>query len=186
MDDAHIVSLFWERNEDAIPATAKKYGAFCYSIAKNILYSHEDAQECVNDTYLHAWNAMPPHRPNCLQAFLGKLTRNLSFNRYKYNTALRRGGGEFSLALEELGDCVSGTDDVAQQLYHKICIEAINDFLRALPQRSRSIFLCRYWYGDSTADIANRFGMTQSAVLMSLSRLRAKLRCYLVERGIQP
>lgn len=183
MDDDRIVGLFWQRSEDAIPATAEKYGAFCYCIAKNILYSHEDAEECVNDTYLQAWNAIPPHRPGCLRTFLGKLTRNLSFNRYKHNTALKRGGGELPLVLEELSGCVSGTDDPQQALDRKACVEAINDFLRDLPQRSRSIFLCRYWYTDSIESIARRFGMNQGAVAMTLSRLRGKLRRHLAERG---
>lgn len=144
MDDDRIVDLYWSRSEDAIPATAEKYGTFCYCIAKNILYSHEDAEECVSDAYLQAWNAMPPHRPNCLRTFLGKLTRNLSFNRYKHNTVLKRGGGNLPLVLDELSGCVSGSGDPQQALDRKVCVEAIDDFLGALPQRSRSIFLCRH------------------------------------------
>ena len=111
MDDAQIVQLYWDRNEQAIHATSDKYGNYCTSIAKNILGNQEDAEECVNDTYLNAWNAMPPHRPSILSAFLGKITRNLSFNRYKHNTADKRGGGEIPAVLEELSDLVSGKDD---------------------------------------------------------------------------
>ena len=184
MEDAYIVNLYWSRNEDAIPKTAEKYGPFCYTIAKNILTFHEDAEECVNDTYLQAWNAMPPHSPGCLRTFLGKLTRNISFNRYKHNTAAKRGGGQIDLVLEELAGCVSGSDDVQSQLERKACIEAINAFLKALPPQQRSIFLSRYWYTDSVADIARRFQMTTGAVAMTLSRLRKKLRRHLEQEGI--
>ena len=110
MDDANIVQLYWDRNEQAIPATADKYESYCTSIAKNILGNHEDTEECVNDTYLNAWNSMPPHRPSILSTFLGKIVRNLSFNRYKHNTADKRGGGELPVVLEELSDLVSGKD----------------------------------------------------------------------------
>ena len=106
MDDEKIVQLYWNRDEQAIPATAQKYGNYCTSIAKNIIGNLEDAEECVNDTYLNAWNSMPPHRPGVLSTFLGKIVRNLSFNRYKYNTADKRGGGELPLVLDELSDLV--------------------------------------------------------------------------------
>ena len=108
MDDANIVQLYWDRNEQAIPATADKYGSYCTSIAKNILGNNEDAEECVNDTYLNAWNSMPPHRPSILSTFLGKIVRNLSFNRYKHNNADKRGGGELPVVLE---DCVRDVGD---------------------------------------------------------------------------
>ena len=108
MDDAQIVRLYWDRDERAISATAEKYGNYCAAIARNILSSNEDAEECVNDTYLHAWNSMPPRRPNILSAFLGKLTRNLSLNRYHRNTANKRGGTEVPLVLEEIAELVSG------------------------------------------------------------------------------
>lgn len=184
MEDAYIVNLYWARNEEAIPKTAEKYGNFCYTIAKNILLYHEDAEECVNDTYLQAWNSMPPHSPSCLRTFLGKLTRNISFNRYKHNTAAKRGGRQLNLVLEELAGCVSGNEDVQSALDRKICVDAINAFLKDLPQQQRSIFLCRYWYTDSIADIAKRFDMTVGAVAMLLSRLRRKLRRHLEKEGI--
>ena len=184
MEDAYIVNLYWARNEDAIPKTAEKYGWFCYTIAKNILTFHEEAEECVNDTYLQAWNAIPPHSPGCLRTFLGKLTRNISFNRYKHNTAAKRGGGQMDLVLSELGDCVSGNDDVQSQVERKLCVEAINTFLRSLPQQKRSIFLCRYWYADSIADIARRFDLSTGAVAMTLSRLRRNLRRHLEKLGV--
>lgn len=182
MDDAKIVQLFLERNEQAIPATADKYGNYCTSIAKNILGNLEDAEECVNDTYYNTWNAIPPHRPQMLSAFLGKIVRNLAFNRYKCNTADKRGGGEIVLVLDELTDCVSGKDDVEQAYEYKELVAAINDFLDTLPAEKRNIFVCRYWYTDSISDIAARYDMTYAAVSMTLNRLRTKLHNYLVER----
>lgn len=183
MDDAEIVQLFLERDEKAIPETASKYGNYCTSIAKNILGNNEDAEECVNDTYLRTWNAIPPHKPKKLSTFLGKIVRNLSFDRYKRNKADKRGGGEIQLVLDELEGCVSGSDNVEQAYETKELTCVINDFLAELPEDKRSIFICRYWYTDSISDIADRYRMTGSAVAMMLKRLRMKLQNYLAERG---
>lgn len=183
MEDAKIIELYWDRNEQAIPETSAKYGHYCSSIAKNILGNQEDAEECVNDTYLNAWNSMPPHRPGMLATFLGKITRNLSFNRYKYNTAEKRGNGEMSVVLDELAEVVSGREDVEQQLEYKELEIAINDFLRSLPVKKRKIFVCRYWYADSVSEIAAKFGMREGTVSMTLNRLRNRLRTVLEERG---
>lgn len=183
MDDAAIVQLYWDRDEGAIPATADKYGSYCTSIARNILGNREDTEECVNDAYLSAWNAMPPHRPGILSAFLGKLVRNLSFNRYKHNTAGKRGGGELPLVLDELSELVSGRDDVEQTLCCKELVRSIDAFLAGLTPEKRSIFVSRYWYADSIADIAARHGRKSGAVAMQLSRLRLQLHAHLSERG---
>jgi RNA polymerase sigma-70 factor (ECF subfamily) len=185
MRDVTIVQLYWDRDEQAIPATEDKYGNYCTAIAKNILGNKEDAEECVSDTYLNAWNSMPPHRPSVLSAFLGKITRNLSFNRYKHNTADKRGGGELPAVLDELADCVSCSDDMEQEFNRQELVRAINGFLDALPRDKRSIFICRYWYTDSISDIADRHGMKEGAVSMTLSRLRASLHDYLLERGFE-
>ena len=185
MDDEKIVQLYWDRNEQAITATADKYGSYCASIAKNILNNKEDAEECVNDTFINAWNSMPPHRPSILSAFLGKITRNLSLNRYKYNTADKRGGGEVALVLDEIAELVSGTDSVEQKIHHKELLKAIDAFLDRLPPNKRSIFVCRYWYYDSISDIASRFGVTENNVSVTLNRLRLKLRNDLLERGFE-
>jgi RNA polymerase sigma-70 factor (ECF subfamily) len=185
MDDDKIVRLYWERDEEAISATSQKYGGYCKSIARNILGNNEDADECVSDTYLNAWNSMPPHRPRVLPAFLGKITRNLSFNRYKHNTAEKRGGGEITAVLDELSDCVSGGDDTQQEFNRQELVKAIDDFLNTLSPNKRSIFICRYWYTDSISDIARRHGMKDGAVSMTLNRLRAKLHDYLLERGFE-
>ena len=185
MDDGRIVQLYWERDERAIPATSDKYGGYCTSIAMHILGNQEDAEECVNDTYFNAWNAMPPHRPGILAAFLGKITRNLSFNRYKHNTADRRGGGEMPTVLEELSDLVSGKGDVEQAFDQKELTQAIDGFLDHLSPKKRSIFISRYWYTDSISEIAVRHNMNDGAVSMTLNRIRLKLHNYLLERGFE-
>jgi len=183
MDDEKIVQLYFDRNEKAIEETANKYGRYCTSIAMNILANREDAEECVNDTYLHTWNSIPPHRPTVLSTFLGKIVRNLSFNRYKHNTADKRGGGEIPLVLDELTECVSGHDDVPSGCVMKELVSAINDFLDTLPEIKRNVFVCRYWYTDSVTDIAARYGMERAAVSMMLSRTRTQLHNYLTKQG---
>ena len=162
VDDNKIVQLYWDRNELAIPATSEKYGNYCASIARNILGSAEDAEECVNDTYWNAWNSMPPNKPAMLSAFLGKITRNLSYNKFKQASANKRGCGEPPAVLEELSDILSGGDDVQQALDHKELAAEINAFLGALSPEKRSIFVCRYWYGDSVSEI-ERGKSTESA-----------------------
>ena len=181
MEDKVIVQMYWDRNQNAIGETARKYGAYCLSVASNILELREDAEECVNDTYLGAWNSMPPHRPSVLATFLGKITRNLAINRCKYLTAQKRSVNLQSV-LTELDGCV--VDDPERQLDSRQLGEALNGFLKALPERKRSLFLCRYWYADSVAVIARRFRMTEGAVTMQLKRLRQQLRGYLEERGV--
>ena len=183
MEDSKIVQLYWSRDEKAIDATADKYGRYCASIARNILGNREDAEECVNDTYLHAWNAMPPHRPGILSTFLGKITRNLSFNRYRYNTADKRGSGETAVVLEELLDIVSDGENPEQAMEYRELVKAIDAFLAGLPARKRRIFVCRYWYFDSVSGIASQFQMTENNVAVTLNRIRAQLRDYLLEGG---
>ena len=183
MDDSKIVQLYWDRDEQAIPATSDKYGTYCISIAQNILGNQEDAEECVNDTYMSAWNSMPPHRPNILSVFLGKITRNLSLNRYKQNTAGKRGGGEVPVVLDEIAELVSDTGSVEQEVDRRELVKAIDAFLDRLPTDKRSIFICRYWYFDSVSKIAARFGMTENHVSVTLNRLRVKLHNDLLERG---
>ena len=185
MDDPKIVQLYWDRNEQDPTATADKYGNYCITIAKNILGNKEDAEECVNDTYMRAWNSLPPHRPNILSTYLGKITRNLSFNLYKRNTADKRGGGEVPVVLDEIVDLVSDTDDVEKEIDRRELVKAIDDFLGKLPADKRSIFICRYWYFDSISNIASRFGMTNNYVSVLLNRLRLKLHNYLLERGFE-
>ncbi len=182
MDDDKIVELYWNRDEAAITATSDKYGAYCLSISQNILGNREDAQECVNDTYLKAWNTIPPHRPAMLSTFLGKITRNLSFDRYKASRRDKRGGSQTALVLDELGEIIADkrSDD---EFDRKELLESINAFLSSLPPDKRKMFVCRYWYAYSIPEIAKRFGMTENNVSVSLNRTRQKLRNYLKERG---
>ena len=183
MDDNGIIQLYWDRSDQAITATSEKYGHYCKAIAKNILSNEEDAEECVNDTYLSAWNAMPTHWPEHLATFLGKITRNLSFDKYRRDHAQRRGGGEIALVLDELADCVSDADNVEQIIDRQELIKTIDSFVRSLSTDKRNIFVRRYWYADSVSDIAKAYGMLQVTVSKTLERTRKQLKAYLTERG---
>ncbi len=181
MDDELIVQLYWDRSESAIGETDRKYGSYCKSIAYNILQNIEDAEESVNDTYMDAWNAMPPHRPSILATFLGKITRRISIDRWRSQNRLKRGGGEITLALEELDECLSDSQNVEKEIERKELAELINCFLDALPVTERRVFLSRYWYMDSIKEIAQKFGFSQSKVMSMLHRLRKRLRQNLEE-----
>ena len=183
MEDTKIIQLYWDRDETAIPATSEKYGAYCTSIARNILKNEEDTEECVNDTYFKAWNAMPPERPSILSAFLGRITRNLSFNRYRLLHTQKRGGGEVPLILSELGDCVSGRESVEQEFDRKELLAEINLFLARLTKEKRQMFVRRYWYAEGIGKIAKRFGVSEGSVTMTLKRVRKQLKEVLVEQG---
>ncbi len=185
MDDTGIIQLYWDRNDQAIKVTSDKYGHYCKAIARNILNNEEDAEECVNDTYLNAWNSMPPHWPEQLATFLGKITRNLSFNKYKHNHTEKRGGDEITLVLDELVDCISDIDDVEQVIDRQELIKTINSFVKSLPVSKRNIFVRRYWYVDSVAEIAHDNGMLQGTVSKTLERTRKQLKVYLIERGFE-
>lgn len=183
MDDRDIIQLYWDRNDQAIGETSEKYGRYCKSIAKNILGNEQDAEESVNDTYLSAWNAMPTHWPEQLATFLGKITRNLSFNKYKFNHAQKRGCGEIVLVLDELADCVSGIDNVEQEIDRRELVKAVNAFVADLSEVKRNLFVRRYWYADPISEIARAHGMRQGNVAKILERLRKQLKIYLTERG---
>ena len=183
MEDGRIVELYWARDQGALSTTAEKYGAYCGTIAGNILGSAEDAEECVNDTWLRAWNAMPPERPRVLSACLGRITRNLSLSRLAKLRAEKRGGGQAEAAIDELGDLVSDRDTPEAALDRRELVRAIDGFLGTLPRNRRELFLRRYWYFDSIPALASRFGMTENNVSVTLSRLRHALRDYLTERG---
>lgn len=176
MEDKQIVELYFARSEDAIAQTDKKYGPYCYHIAYNILTNKEDAEESVSDTYMTAWKAIPPRRPNVLSAFLGKITRHISIDRWRARSAYKRGGGEIPLALEELENCVAGLQDVEMEYQRKELVRAYIRFLDVLPITERRVFLLRYWYLESIDDIANKFGFSQSKIKSMLHRTRIKLR----------
>lgn len=185
MEDERIVLLYWDRDEAAISESSMKYGAYCTSIAQNILKNPADAEECVNDTWLHAWNAMPPHRPSLLSTFLGKITRNLSFDLYRKMHRKKRGGSQMDTVLDELEECVSGKDDIERQWEMKELIAEINQFLQKLPEEKRCMFVLRYWYVDSIGEIADRLGRSENYVSVTLNRIRGKLHTHLTERGFE-
>lgn len=184
MDDRQIIDLYWARSEAAISETANKYSRYCHTIAYNILHSNEDAEECVNDTYLRAWGRMPPQRPDLLSAFLGKITRNLSLNRYEKYTARKRGLGQVPLALDELQDCIPAASSVEQTVEDAELAEIFNYFLAALPTDTRKIFMRRYWYLSPIKEIAEDWGFSESKVKMILLRTRNKLKQTLEKEGI--
>ncbi len=185
MDDKNILELFWERSEKAVTEVSAKYGRYCSGIAMQILHSPPDAEECVNDTWLHAWNSIPPSRPNILQAYLGKICRNLSLDRWKKLTAQKRGGSQVELMLEELGDCIPSSDSVQQEVEGKALAQIISAFLKEQPESSRYLFVRRYWYGDSIADMAKKNRVTESYVKTTLFRMRQKLKERLEKEGVQ-
>lgn len=183
MEDAAIVELYWQRSEEAIPETERKYGKYCGTIAQNICHSPEDAEECVNDTWLRAWNAMPPNRPSVLSAFFGKITRNLSFDRYKMLHRKKRGSGQIELVLDELEEVVSGSESPEGAFMQKELAAEINRFLNQLPKEKRVMFVLRYWFAESIPEIARRCKKSENNVSVSLNRVRRSLKTYLTERG---
>lgn len=183
MEDTGIVQLYWERSEKAISETDLKYGSYCRAIAYGILDSQEDTEEAVSDTYMDAWNAIPPHRPQILSTFLGKITRRISIDLWRSRTRAKRGGGQIIFALEELEDCIAGSRDVERETEQKELIRTVNRFLDTLPATERRVFLARYWYLDSIGEIADQFRFSQSKVTSMLHRTREKLRNLLKKEG---
>ena len=183
MNDSQIVNMYWERNEKAVEETQKKYGSFCYSVAYSILCNEEDAKESVNDTYLDAWNSIPLHKPSVLSAFLGKITRRISIDKWRNKNAARRGGGQITDTLDELAECIPDSNGIEKQLEEKALNETINSFIKSLPEEEQKIFICRYWYLDSIKSISEQFGFSQSKVTSMLFRTREKLRKILMEEG---
>ncbi|MCD7784108.1 MAG: sigma-70 family RNA polymerase sigma factor [Oscillospiraceae bacterium] len=170
-----IIDLYWARSESAIDETDKKYGGYLKTVAYNILCNSEDAGEAVNDTYLRAWDSMPPQRPNILSAFLAKITRHISLNMRRASSAEKRGGGEIDLVLDELSESLPSKSSVEEEIDAKVLTEKLNKFLGSLKQQDRDMFLRRYWYMDSIKDIATMFGCGESKVKTTLYRLRKKL-----------
>ena len=182
MDDKQIVALYWERSETAINETEKKYGRYCHYIARNILYSDQDAEECVNDTYQKAWETMPPKKPELLSAYLGKLTRHIAINRYIHERAKKRTPGTeviLSEAEEFIPDPVGS--DISDEIHLR---DVINSFVASLSQEVRVVFVRRYWYMSSVKDIAVDYDMTESNVKVILMRTRNKFKDYLEREGI--
>lgn len=183
MEDRQIVALYWSRSEQAVTETAGKYENYCYAIAFHILRNAEDAEECVSDTWFQAWSSIPPHHPDSLKGFLGKITRDKAIDKWRRQNAGKRGGGVVALALEELGDCIPSESTTEQQAEARELGRLIDQFLRTLPERERRLFIRRYWYLDSIAELCRRFGFGQSQAKVMLLRTRKKLKKFLRERG---
>lgn len=183
MEDEQIIALYWSRSEDAIHETSQKYGNSLLHLAFNIVQNGQDAEECVGDTYLQAWRAIPPHKPVCLSAFLAQITRRLAFGRLDYTRAAKRSAHLVALS-QEMENCIAGLCDVEKQYEGKMITRAINDFLYTLPPIKRNVFLRRYWFADSISEIADRFEISQSKTKSMLFRVRGELREYLKKEGI--
>ena len=183
MDDFDIVEMYWDRNEDAIYHTDKKYNRYCSGIAYTILFNAEDTRECVNDTWLKAWETIPPQRPENLAAYLGKITRNLAINLHEKLTALKRGGRQTDVVLDELSEVIGEESDVDRYIDEKVLTELITRFLKQQNETARKVFVRRYWYMSSTKEIARYYGLTESNVKVMLLRTREKLREYLIKEG---
>lgn len=183
MEDEKIIELFFARSEQAIKELDTKYGKTCYRLSYNILHNDLDAEECVNDAYLGTWNAIPPERPNPLLTFLCKIVRNLSVMRHHTNTAMKR-NSTYDVALEEIEDCLSSPITVEKELEIKELARNIESFLDTLTEENRVIFMRRYWFSDSYADIAERVGLTEKNVSVRLTRTRKQMRDYLIKRGV--
>ena len=183
MEDSQIISLYFARSEQAIQETDRKYGKLCYGIAHRILDSREDAEESVSDTYMTAWKEIPPAKPRALGGFLAKIVRCISINKWQARCADKRGGGQIQVALDELQDCADGKADVEKICESKEMIASYRRFLGSLKENERSVFLRRYFFLDSVAEISKMFGFTESKVTSMLFRLRVRLKNHLTEEG---
>lgn len=183
MQDESIVALYWQRDEAAIRETEQKYGAYLTKIAYNILADVEDSQESVNDTYLKAWNSMPPHWPSVLSAWLGKITRQVSIDIFRKRSSEKRKTSMYAVSLSELAECVSGGDTTGEDVDLHLLAEAINTYLRTVSPEARNIFINRYYFMDSLREIADYFGMSESKIKSLLYRTRLGLRSYLEKEG---
>lgn len=184
MEDKRIIDLYWARDEEAIRETSRKYGGLCIYIAKNILASQEDCEECINDTYFAVWNAIPVQRPGRFSAFVSKITRNLALKKYQYITAAKRNLSA-AVSLDELGDCVSGRESVESEIENKRIESAIDDFLWQLDDEKRNVFIRRYWYFDSIEGICKLTGFSPSKVKFMLFEMRRKLKEHLKREEIE-
>ena len=183
MDDIEIIDMYWERDQKAIYYTSQKYEVYCYKVAVNILKNKEDSEECVNDTWLAAWNEMPPKRPDILKLFLARITRNSAINALKSRMARKRFASEGIVALEELSECIGDGKDISSELEAKELEASIGRFVSQLPEREGNIFARRYFYTEKIKIIASEYGLTKHNVTVILHRTRIKLRNYLIKEG---
>lgn len=184
MEDSDIIELFWQRDQQAVSEAEAKYGGYCRTIAGRILPSPQDAEECVNDALYRAWQSIPPQRPGSLPAFLGRLTRNLSLDRWRHSSARKRGGGQAELALSELEECVPAPGGVEEALEERLLTDCLERFARSLPNTERRVFLQRYWYLCPVKEVAAQNAMSVSKAASMLFRLRKSLKKFLEKEGI--
>lgn len=184
MNDEMIIELFWNRSENAISETDKKYGAYCYRVSFNVLSNKEDAEECVSDTYLKTWNSIPPTRPTRLMAFLGKIARNISLNLLKMNTAKKRGGDLVKVIEEELDECAP-QNPVEEEVNRGLVLDCINSYLNRQTELKANIFVRRYWYMDTIKAISNRYKMNENTVSTILMKMRNELKENLMKEGFE-
>jgi len=184
MNDKQIVDLYWQRSERAISETINKYGNYCQTIAYNILENNQDSEECVNDTWLSAWNSMPDKRPQKLCAFLGKITRNFAISKGIEKSREKRGGKAVTLALEDLDECIASGYDLDSEIEERELERAINIFVKELSEKEQQIFVCRYWFLETEVTIAKKQGCSKSKVSAVLQKTRRKLKDYLLQEGL--
>lgn len=184
VEDEEIIRLYWNRSEDAVTATSEKYGAYCTAIALRIVGLLQDAEECVSDTWMRAWNAIPPERPSRLRLWLGRITRNLSVDRLKGLRAQKRGGGQGELLLSELEQCIPAASHVESEADDAELARLLNDFLRAQRPEHRAAFILRYYYAEPVADVAKKLSMNENTAATVLFRMRKALRSYLEREGV--
>ena len=183
MEDSAIIALYFDRNEDAIRETDKKYGAFCRKVAFNILSVNEDTEECVSDTYMKVWNLIPPERPIKFMAWLGKIVRNTALGMYTKLHAKKRFNG-MELMLDELSDCIPSDVSLEKELEDKEITEAINTWLKSISTEERYLFIRRYWYGDAVNELAKQQKVSPHTITQRLYRIREKLKVYFEKEGI--
>lgn len=184
MEDKEIIGLYIARDEQAIAETSDKYGSYLHKVSMNIIMNSDDAEEILSDTYLGAWNTIPPQIPLCLSAYLSKITRNLSIKKWRLKHTLSRGEGQIPLALEELSECISSGHSIDTEIESREITELLNRFLSELPKLDRMIFMNRYWYLRSIRDLSAHFGFSESKIKSNLHRTREKLRTYLEKEGV--
>ena len=183
LSDEKIIEMYWDRDERAISETDRKYGKYLYAIAYNIVHDHPDCEECLNDTYLGTWNKIPPARPTAFQSFLSKIMRNIAIDRFRKNTAQRRVPSEMTVSLGELDECIADHSDIEEDRLVRELAVMLNQFLSGLPKRRQFVFVCRYYYADSVAKIAEMLGLSEKTIRRDISQMKADLKAFLEKGG---
>lgn len=183
MEDEEIIRLYFERNEEALSESEKKFGGYCITVAENILGNTEDSLECFNSALFNAWNSIPPEKPNSLKIYLAKITRNLAINRLKAEKTIKRGSGTFADAIDELSDVISSKEDIEENYIAKELEAAINAFIKNLPEKERNVFIRRYFFFESPEVIGKKFKISENHTGVILHRIRKKLRKHLEKEG---